>query len=159
MRPPGCASRPRRPKNDVLFRGAGGSNRPPTAVPRRGHGPSLVSSVALGCSLTFVRSSGIFSNTLFLDRTQRHTFREMMFKSNQIIFFLFDYQENGFSLRRAVRTQVDSRPTISSNAQYQTRRDNHCVRPSCRNRKCLSANSNIERSGLLVIGLLVHGSW
>ena len=67
-----CARHPRRPKRDSIYGGAGRNNRPLTAAPWGGRGPSLASLVALGvgCSLTLVRNK-FFSKTLFLDRTQK----------------------------------------------------------------------------------------
>ena len=50
----------RRPESDSLFGGAGRYNRPLTATPRGGRGPSLASLVALGYSLTLVRHSIYF---------------------------------------------------------------------------------------------------
>ena len=53
--------------------------------------------------MTLVHYSSFFLNTLFLDRGPKGIFfHEVLFKSNQIIFFLFEYHEKRFPLRRAL---------------------------------------------------------
>ena len=51
----------------------------------------------VGCPRVFVGPCALFvlfsKYAIVLDRTQRHSFHEILFKSNQIHFFLFEYHE------------------------------------------------------------------